>query len=342
MPVGIDDVARAAGVSTATVSRALRGLPDVRESTRRRVEEAAVRLGYAPTPSAVSLASGRTRTIGLLTPWVSRWFHSNAIEGACQTLRAAGFDALLYSFQLDDDAARQPINLDVLRRRVDGLLVVGMTMAPAEVALLESLGVPLVYVGSGPPEQVRVHVDDAATARRATEHLLSLGHTRIGHIGGYRSQPTPWATEICRAEGYRQALRAAGLPTDPTLVSYGRFERDGGRAGAVELLDRASDLTAIVADSDEMAFGVLDVLRERGLSVPQDISVIGIDGHELGDLIGLTTLAQDAVGLGETAAGLVLEMITGSPVVRDVVYPTELVERGSTRVLERSGHGPTR
>lgn len=333
MPVGIDDVARAAGVSTATVSRALRGLPDVRESTRLRVEEAAVRLGYAPTPSAVSLASGRTRTIGLLTPWVSRWFHSHVIEGACQALRIAGFDALLYSFQLDQDAARQRINLDVLRRRVDGLLVVGMTMTAAEVSLLESLAVPMVYIGSGPPDQVRVHIDDAATARRATEHLLGLGHTRIGHIGGYPSQRTPWATEICRAQGYHDAMRAAGLAVDPSLVAYGRFEREGGRSAAVELLDRVADLTAIVADSDEMAFGVLDVLRERGVAVPEDISVIGIDGHELGDLIGLTTLVQDAVELGETASGLVLEMITGGPVVRDVVCPSELIERGSTRPL---------
>lgn len=333
MPVGIDDVARAAGVSTATVSRALRGLPDVRASTRLRVEQAAVQLGYAPTPSAVSLASGRTRTIGLLTPWVSRWFHSNAIEGACQALRVAGFDALLYSFQLDDDAAREPINLDVLRRRVDGLLVVGMTMTPTEVHLLETLAVPLVYVGSGPPEQVRVHVDDTVAARRATEHLLELGHTRIGHIGGYRTQPTAWATEICRAEGYRDALRAAGLPEDPELVAHGRFERAGGRTGAVEILDRVDDLTSIVADSDEMAFGVLDVLHERGLRVPEDISVIGIDGHDLGDLIGLTTLAQDATEVGATAAGLVLQMITGTPVVRDLVCGTELLDRGSTRAI---------
>ncbi len=331
MPVGIDDVARAAGVSTATVSRALRGLPDVRESTRKRVEEAAVRLGYAPTPSAVSLASGRTRTIGLLTPWVSRWFHSNAIEGACQALRLAGFDALLYSFQLERDATRTPIDLDVLRRRVDGVLVVGMTMTASEVALLESLGVPLVYVGSGPPEQVRVHVDDVATARLATQHLLDLGHTRIGHIGGYPEQRTPWATEVCRARGYRDAMRAAGLPDDPDLLAYGRFERDGGRRAAVELLERVGDLTAIVADSDEMAFGALEVLRERGVTVPGRVSVVGVDGHELGDLIGLTTVAQDAVALGGAAAGLMLEMITGAPVDRDVVFPVELVRRASTR-----------
>jgi DNA-binding LacI/PurR family transcriptional regulator len=327
MPVGIDDVARAAGVSTATVSRALSGRPDVSASTRQRVQAIAVELGYAPTPSAVSLASGRTRTIALLTPWVSRWFHSNVIEGACRSLRAAGFGALLNSFEVHEDATRPPVNLEVLRRRVDGVLVAGMTMSPVEVAMLESLRVPLVYVGSGPPDQVLVHIDDVATARRATEHLLALGHTRIGHISGYPTEPTPWASEVERATGYAEALRAAGLEPEPELMAYGRFARPGGRASAAELLDRVPDLTAVVADSDEMAFGVLDVLRERGLRAPDDLSVIGIDGHPLGDLVGLTTLAQDAIGLGETAARLLLEMIGGATVERQVVFPTTLLAR---------------
>jgi LacI family repressor for deo operon, udp, cdd, tsx, nupC, and nupG len=221
----------------------------------------------------------------------------------------------------------------VLRRRVDGVLVVGLTMTADEVAMIESLGVPLVYIGSGPPDQVRVHVDDAATARRATEHLLALGHRRIGHIGGYPGQPTPWASEVQRAAGYADALRMAGVAHDRSLIAYGRFEREGGRSATAELLARAGDLTAVVVDSDEMAFGVLDMLRERRLRVPEDISVIGIDGHPVGDLVGLTTCAQDAPLLGEAAAGLVLEMITGAPVVRDVVFPTELVERGSTRAI---------
>jgi DNA-binding LacI/PurR family transcriptional regulator len=331
MPVGIDDVARAAGVSTATVSRALGGRPDVSASTRQRVQAIAVQLGYAPTPSAVSLASGRTRTIALLTPWVSRWFHSNVIEGACRSLRVAGFGALLNSFEVHEDATRPPVNLDVLRRRVDGVLVAGMTMSPGEVGMLESLRVPLVYVGSGPPDQVLVHIDDVATARRATEHLLALGHTRIGHISGYPTEPTPWASEVERATGYAEALRGAGLEPETDLMAYGRFARPGGRASAAELLDRVPDLSAVVADSDEMAFGVLDVLRERGLRAPDDLSVIGIDGHPLGDLVGLTTLAQDAIGLGETAARLLLEMIGGATVEQQVVFPTTLLARGTTR-----------
>lgn len=331
MPVGIDDVARAAGVSTATVSRALRGLPDVRDSTRQRVREVAAELGYAPSPSAASLASGRTGTVGLLTPWVSRWFHSNVLEGASAGLRARGFHALLVSFDVTEaDVARPRVDLDVLRRRVDALLVVGLTMTALEVELISSLGVPIVFAGSGPADQVRVHVDDALAAQVATEHLLELGHRRIGHVGGYPGRPTPWASEVDRARGHAQALLAAGIDPDPALAEPGRFQRDGARAATACLLDRADSPTAILADSDEMAFGVLDEARRRGLDVPGQLSVIGIDGHASGDLIGLSTVSQDAMRLGHVAAGLALEIAAGRAVDRDVVMPIELIARSST------------
>lgn len=331
MPVGIDDVARAAGVSTATVSRALRGLPDVRDSTRRRVQQVAAELGYAPSPSAASLASGRTGTVGLLTPWVARWFHSNVLEGASAALRARGFHTLLCSFDVTEaDAARPRVDLDVLRRRVDALLVVGLTMTAMEVEMIGSLGVPIVFAGSGPAEQVRVHVDDALAARIATEHLLDLGHRTIGHLGGYPGQPTPWASEVDRARGHAQALRAAGIEPDPVLAECGHFQRTAARTATAALLDRVEGLTAILADSDEMAFGVLDEARRRGLDVPGDLSVVGIDGHAAGDLIGLSTVFQDATRLGHVAAGLVLEMAASRAVDRDVVMPIELIARAST------------
>lgn len=329
MPVGIDDVARAAGVSTATVSRALRGLPDVRESTRKRVEEAAVRLGYAPTPSAVSLASGRTRTIGLLTPWVSRWFHSNAIEGACQALRLAGFDALLYSFQLEHDATRTPIDLDVLRRRVDGVLVVGMTMTASEVALLESLGVPLVYVGSGPPEQVRVHVDDVATARLATQHLLDLGHTRIGFLAG---RPDLRSAQL-REQGYRDALAAAGVPFDPSLIRIGHYEDELAKEAVRELLTQPEPPTAVFAANDRSALVTLEVAHEVGLRVPDDLSIIGFDDipESTRVAVPLTTVRQHIQRMGAVATEMLRTLLDGGTLeTSHVQLPTELVVRAST------------
>ncbi|TDE91522.1 LacI family transcriptional regulator [Occultella glacieicola] len=332
MAPDIDDVARAAGVSTATVSRALRGLPNVRESTRARVRLAAIELGYAPSASAASLASGRTRTVGLLTPWFRRWFHASVTEGAERALRADGFDALLYSFELDDQFRRSRVDPFVLRRRVDGVLVVGMTLDPEEIATLAGLEVPLVFVGAGPPEQVTVGVDDDAAARTATRHLLALGHTRIGYLGGAQAERAPWSPPVLRLEGFRAELAAAGLETRPGWLVHGHFGMTGGRTACGGLLDAHPDVTAIFAASDEMAFGAMQAIRDRGLRVPEDVSVIGIDGHDLSELVGLTTVAQDAVEQGAAAAALVLEMLTGTPVGNRLTYPVSLIERSSTGI----------
>lgn len=330
MAAGIDDVARAAGVSTATVSRALRGLPNVSESTRERVRLAARQLGYVASPSAASLASGRTRTIGLISPWINRWFFSNVIEGAERTLRQQGFDVLLYTFEIDRHSERPRVDPDVLRRRVDGIVVVGLPLDQDEVEGLLALGHPLVCIGWGGFGQITVRLDDRATGRAATQHLIDLGHTRIAHITGTPDDTTPWSPPVGRAAGWRDALAAAGIPEDPRLYEFGNFDTEGGRTSMTALLERAPDLTAVFASSDEMAFGALVALRAAGRRVPEDVSVIGVDGHEMGALLGLTSMAHDAVEQGRVAARMVLDMIAGEPTPPDVVFPTRLVDRGST------------
>lgn len=330
MAHSIDDVARAAGVSTATVSRALRGLPNVSEATRERVRTAALGLGYVASPSAVSLASGRTRTIGLLTPWISHWFFSNVIEGAERALRAEGFDALLHTFEVSRRMPRLRVDPDVLRRRVDGILVVGLPLDDSEVQSLVSLGRPMIFIGSGVSGQVTVRLDDLATARKATEHLIGLGHRRIGHIGGAPDDVTPFSPPVFRRQGWIAALEAAGIPVEPALEVHGHFDLDGGRESLHLLLRQVPDLTAVFAASDEMAMGAILAARDLGLRVPEDLSVVGIDGHDLGVLVGLTTMAQPAFEEGANAARLLLQMIAGAPVLKDVVYQTELVMRGST------------
>ena len=330
MAHGIDEVARAAGVSTATVSRALRGLPNVSAGTRARVRAAAAELGYVASPSASSLASGRTRTIGLLTPWVSRWFFANVIEGAERALRAEGFDALLHIFEVSRRAPRLRVDAGVLRRRVDGILVVGLPLDTSEVQALVGLGHPLIFVGSSVAGQVTVRLDDLATGREATEHLLGLGHRRIGLIGGSPDDVTPFSPPVGRRAGWIAALKEAGIPVTPDLEVHGHFDLDGGRESMHVLLRQRPDLTAVFAASDEMAMGAILALRDLGLRIPEDLSVVGVDGHDLGELVGLTTMVQPALEEGVAAATLLLEMITGSPVPDDVVYQTELLDRGST------------
>ena len=327
---GIDEVARVAGVSTATVSRALRGLPNVSAATRERVRVVATELGYVASPSAASLASGRTMTIGLLTPWVRHWFFANVIEGAERTLQSEGFGALLYTFEISRDAPRRRVDPDVLRRRVDGILVVGLPLDASEVAALVGLGHPMIFVGSGVEGQLTVRLDDLATGRAATEHLIGLGHRCIGHISGSPDDVTPFSPPVKRRQGWLAALAAAGLAAEPSLEVHGHFDLDGGRESMRQLLRQRPDVTAVFAASDEMAMGAILAVRERGLQVPQDISVIGIDGHDLGELVGLTTMAHPAAEEGSAAAALLLAMIAGTGAESDVVYQTRLVERGST------------
>ncbi len=337
MAPGIEDVARAAGVSTATVSRALRGLPNVHEATRERVREVASELGYVATPSAASLASGRTRAIGLISPMVRRWFFANVIEGAERTLRAHGFDVLLYTFDAGRPGTRAArVDPEVLRRRVDGVLVVGLPLSRDEVDALAALGQPLVCIGWGGYGQVTVRLDDRGTAMAATRHLLGLGHTRIAHITGAPDDIAPWSPPVERAAGWRAALAEAGLAPDPGLEAHGNFDVEGGRAATRDLLDRVPDVTAVFAASDEMAMGAMLALRDAGRRVPEDVSVIGVDGHDLGELVGLTTMAQPAEDQGAAAAQLVLEMIGGEEPPAELVYPTVLVDRGSTGPAPRA------
>jgi DNA-binding LacI/PurR family transcriptional regulator len=339
MAPGIEDVARAAGVSTATVSRALRGLPNVNATTRARVRTVASELGYVASPSAASLASGRTRTIGLISPWINRWFFSTVIEGAERTLRAHGFDVLLYTFDARRPGARARVDPSVLRRRVDGILVVGLPLAPDEIEALLLLGHPLVCIGWGGYGQVTVRLDDQATAIDATRHLLGLGHTRIAHITGAPDDVAQWSPPVERAAGWRTAMAEAGLDVDPALEVHGHFDLAGGRAATRELLDRVPDVTAIFAASDDMAMGAILALRDAGRRVPEDVSVIGVDGHDLGELVGLTTMAQPAHEQGAAAAQIVLDMIGGATPPPELVYPTVLIERTSTGPPPASSSG---
>lgn len=330
MAHGIGDVARAAGVSTATVSRALRGLPNVSAETRERVRAVALALGYVASPSAASLASGRMRTIGLLTPWVNRWFFANVIEGAERTLREVGFDALLYTFDIAREQPRRAVDPGVLRRRVDGTLVVGLPLRDAEVRALEDLGQPLGFVGTGRDDHLTVRLDDRAAGVRATEHLVALGHRAIGHVSGTPDDEQSWSPPIARRAGWVDALSRAGSPPHPGWEVNGNFDVPGGRASTHTLLDSHPEITAVFAASDEMAMGVILAARDRGLRVPDDLSVIGIDGHDLGELVGLTTVSQDASGQGAQAAALLLELIAGGETEMQVIHPTRLVVREST------------
>jgi len=324
----IDDVARLAGVSTATVSRALRGLPEVSPPTRLRVLDAARTLGYVASPSASRLAGGKTRAVGVVVPRITRWFFATVVEAIEETLQGAGYDMVLYNLGGRPEARRRLLRGATLAHRVDALVLVSFPLLPEDVLAVESLALPVALVGEGEPRWTAVRIDDVAAARTATEHLIQLGHRRIAHISGDPDDELAVTAHIDRQHGYQCALRAAGLTVDAALDVQAPFTVAGGAHAIAELLRRTEPPTAIVAACDEMAIGAMTGLREAGLRVPRDVSVIGIDDHDLAGAVGLSTVAQPAAELGRRAAAMLLEP-TLDPACT-ITLPTRLVVRDST------------
>ncbi|MGB0100686.1 MAG: LacI family DNA-binding transcriptional regulator [Nocardioides sp.] len=330
---GIKDVAREVEMSTATVSRALRGLPGVSEPTRSRVLEAALRLGYVASPSASGLASGQTRTVAVIVPWVTRWFFAAVVQGAEEVLRERGYDLLLYNLAGDAAARHRVFETNLLTKRVDAVLVLSLKPSPEELERLFRLGRPVTIVGADLPGWATVRIDDEDAATTATQHLLDLGHERIAYVGGATEGVLDFTAPSARLSGYRTALERAGVPV-PGLEYDGGFNVDGGLQAARAALERPDRPTAIFAASDEMAIGALRAARELGLRVPEDVSVIGIDDHEMSSYFDLTTVAQPVHEQGRIAATQVLAALAGSE-PRQVILPTELVVRRTTATPAR-------
>jgi LacI family transcriptional regulator, repressor for deo operon, udp, cdd, tsx, nupC, and nupG len=333
MVASIEDVARRAGVSIATVSRALRGLPDVAPTTRDRVLAAATELNYIASPFAARLASGRTTTVGLVVPFVNRWFFAEVIATVETALRRAGFDLLLYNLG-DEEGRSRFFDVMPVRKRVDGVLIASLVLDDAEFDALTELNRPVGLLGIQRDGFLSASIDDVGAARMAVDHLVATGRERIALIGGDTDDPMAFTPPLHRRDGYRDALTAAGIEPDPCLERLGYFTVDGGRAAMRRLLEMPERPAAIFAESDEMAFGALREIHLAGLRVPEDIAVIGFDDHPMSELMDLSTVRQPVVdqALDVTARLLTLIAADTEELPRDpaVVLPTELIARGTT------------
>ncbi|MBQ0987036.1 LacI family DNA-binding transcriptional regulator [Streptomyces sp. F63] len=331
MTVSITDVAKAAGVSASTVSRALRGRPGVSDAVRERISRVASSLGYTASRNAAGLASRRTLTFGVLTPYVGRWFFGQIIDSAERVLSEAGYDLLLYN--VGSEEARERFFADLpVRKRVDALLTL-VVPTEEEAAALRGLGIPLgLIVGGARPGFVTVGIDDRAGTRLAVRHLLNLGHRRIGLIGTGPTAPMHWTTPIERRLAYLELLAEAGIEYDPEIEADGEFTVEGGERAMTRLLAASRPPTAVFAQSDEMAMGALRALRRHRLRVPRDVSVVGFDDHQLAEVVGLTTVAQPVAAQGAEAAALLLEQLRnpGGEVPEYVGMPVRFVLRDTT------------
>lgn len=333
--VTVYDVARAGGVSIASVSRALNGQPGVSSLTAERLRGLAVEMGYSPNEIARSLVAKTTRTIALLLPDIMNPFFPELVKGV-QTVAEERQHALLLS-NSSDRPEKMLRDLEVLRRKqVDGVIIISENVENMGIAeACEGMPVVALDRDLDMPGASTVGVDHEAGAYAAVEHLLGQGHRRIAHIAG----PQQIAVSARRCRGWKRALCDAGLEADPGLLVAGDFLEEGGFEAGVRLLDRLDDFTAVFAANDLSAVGFLAACAERGVTVPGEVSVVGFDGIHLARYTtpALTTIAQPIFELGRRSGEVLIDAIGAKdPVMIAEVLPIQLVVGGSTGAPRRT------
>ncbi len=305
--VRIEDVAEAAGVSMKTVSRVLNREPNVREDTRVRVQAAVDALNYKPHPSARSLAGHKSYLVALLYDNPSPNYLMEVIAGVLDACETQQYNMMMCPLDFGSPTFMNAVESMIAHSQPDGLILTPpITDAPALLKRLDEL--ELAYASISPRKQKQcmgVAIDETRAAFDMMQHLVSLGHRRIGHIKGH---PEHGASDW-RLQGYRDGLQKAGIPFDPDLVVDGEFSFESGVRGAEKLLQLRERPTAIFAANDDMAAGVIGVALRLGLRVPEDVSVCGFDNTPMSLQIypPLTTVHQPSRDMGRIAA---LELLT--------------------------------
>ncbi|MFM8929218.1 MAG: LacI family DNA-binding transcriptional regulator [Betaproteobacteria bacterium] len=325
-------VAKAAGVSPSTVSRILNGTAKVSVDKEAAVRCAIEDLGFSPNPVARGLAGGRTSSIGVLTQTVSSPFYGEAHLGIEAALRDEGYIPLFVSGHWVEAEERKALE-ELMSRRVDGLIVLAGRLSDRGMQGYAKQ-VPMVVLGrqmSG----VRVHslsFDNRSGANMATRHLVEMGHRRIAYIAG----DTDHDDAVERLEGYRDAMREAGLPVDSKLIVQGDFTEAGGMLAVNRLLDRRVNFTAIACSNDQTAIGALLALNRRNIRVPDDVSIIGFDDVAPArfSIPPLTSVHLSVYEAGEAAARSILSLLRGEPAGETLPEP-RLAMRESTRRVSR-------
>jgi LacI family transcriptional regulator len=321
------DVAKAAGVSTATVSRALSDPEKVRPDTLARVLEVVARMGYVPDALGRALASSKTHTIGAVMPTLDHAIFARALQAMQRTFAQAGYQLLVAAHDYDRAAEVLAVRA-MLERRVDALVLVGTDHAPDVWAMLKDIAQPIALTWSFHKKFDCIGFDNERAGRLAAEHLLGLGHRRIAMLTG-RLRHNDRAR--ARLAGVRRALSQHGLELPDDRVIQQPFSLAAGRDGMRQLLAGGASPTALIGGNDLLAIGAMMEAQAQGIRVPQDLSCVGIDDLELAEhmLPALTTVRLPTAELGQRCAQQVLARLAGAPGERRINLPVELVVRAS-------------
>lgn len=324
----IRDVARQAGVSHQTVSRVINGSEDVLPETRALVEAAIEELGYRPSAIARSMARGSTHTLAIISPNLTDYTFASVIEGA--ELEARQHNYFVLSSSASDPQSFQGLVDELVgHRRVDGLIVINPYADERYQFLPKDF--PVVFVGARSHDEnvCSISLDDEKVAFEATQHLISLGHQRIALVTG----PMEEDCSQDRLEGFQHALKGAGIPFDPSLVFEGDWSATSGSEALADFARKGNLPTAVFAQNDRMALGVLRAARDTNIKVPDQLSVIGVDDMPLSSYFDppLTTMRQDMPLIGQEATRKLIEIIQNKTVEQTVLkLPAQLVVRQST------------
>lgn len=324
----LSDVARDAGVSPATVSRAISQPNLLADATLARVRLSARRLGYNPDAAARALASGRSMTIGAVMPTLDNAIFSRALQAMQLTLAEEGYQLLVASHDYNASAEADAVRT-LLSRGVDGMMLVGAERAPETLALLQAAKVPLVLTWRSTPDIPSVTVGNERAGALVAQHLVELGHRRIGMVtGSLRFNDRQKA----RLKGAREHLETAGISLPPWLVCEQPTTLAGGRSGCAMLLELAEPPTAIIGGIDLIAIGCMIEAQARGLNVPGDLSVAGIDDLDMSAHLApsLTTVHVPTAAIGVEAARKLVALLRGITSAMTLELPVELVVRRST------------
>jgi len=333
--VSIKDIARTAGISHSTVSRALNDSPLVNAETKARIRRLADTLGYSPDAGARSLVMGRTHAIGVVVTTIADPFSAEVVEGIERTAYAHGYSLILAAS--NDNPEREIAAVEMLRsKRVDSIIVTSSRVGALHQERLHTTGVPVILLNShsqrGLPNAYSVRVDDFHGGRLATGHLIGLGHRRIAHVAGLEGH----SVSADRLAGYHHALVAACLDCDPACVVPGNGQLNGGERAFEALLALPDRPTAVFCYNDMTAIGLLSAARRAGIAVPRDLAVVGFDNIPLAAHVcpALTTVAQPMFELGKRAMDMALALMGcqgAAPCeVTDVVLPGQLIIRDSS------------
>jgi LacI family repressor for deo operon, udp, cdd, tsx, nupC, and nupG len=324
----IRDVARHAGVSHQTVSRVINGRDDVLPETRALVEASIETLGYRPSAIARSMARGLTHTLACISPNLTDYTFACVIEGAETEARQRGY-FMLSSSATDPEAFRELVDELVGHRRVDGLIIIN----PYADKRFEHIprNFPVVFVGARAHEEPisSVCLDDKKAAYEATRHLISLGHTNIAMVTG----PMEEDCSQDRTEGYQRALREAGIEVDETMIIEGDWSATSGQSALLSFVEQGRIPSAVFAQNDRMAMGLLRAARDVNLKVPAQLAVIGVDDMPLSSYFDppLTTMRQDMPLIGQKATHILLDILQSKNTeLRELKLPAQLIVRQST------------